>query len=404
MRWVSSALGAAACLPVRHIRCIIAKMIRKWALVQSKIAFCLALEASACSGRLEQLSAAGEPAGAGYPEGPSSEARANAGSGGEVSGATASAGYPGTGNADLGSPTFAGPEPTLRTTGTLSVLSTAPKFPVSLATYAGNVYFVDWGTYSNDGAVYGLDAHGVQLFRVDNLQGPGGIAADAQGVYWAALHDLARADLDGSHRATLSHHFVNDPIALGPGAVYGTGALDDMSGGILSVSFDGGPTELLTPNEHASYGVAADAHRVYWTTFSDPMSILTVPLDGGARATQVLATSPGVGGGIAIDAHNVYWVAQGAVMKAPIGGGAPTQIASSAPPGFISGIAVDGTSVYWSTADSIMKVSVDGGPPEILATGQDVPSAVAVDETSVYWTNVGNPTGIRGSISRLTPK
>ncbi len=239
------------------------------------------------------------------------------------------------------------------------------------------------------------------MFRFDGLQGPGGIAANANGVYWAAASDLSHADLDGANRAKLSTLFINDPIALGPNGLYGMGSIGD-AGAVLGLNFGGEGPVSLTRASDESYGLAADADSVYWSTFSDPMSIRSVPVAGGEPTT--LATSPGPGGAIALDAHSVYWVAKGAVMKVPRKGGAADQLASDSAPGFISGIAVDGSNVYWSTADSILKVSVDGGSPEVLVTGLGVPSAVAVDDASVYFATVGNPTGNRGAIYRLTPK
>jgi hypothetical protein len=370
--------------------------------VPNVLVSCLALTFG-CSGRIERS------------QGPTDATKSDSASAGTTTSGGGSAGFAGSpmsasggslsagsANGSGGNPTAPGSShPTVSANGTLTVLSTAARFPVSLAPYGGKVYFVDWGSFSNDGAVYGVDANGTQLFRVGNLQGPGGIAVNANGLYWAAASNLAHAGLDGSNIATLSSNFVNDPITLGPNGVYGTGALDGV-GGILGLPFVGGPTVSLGANDDESYGLAADAESVYWTTFSEPMSIRSLPLAGGSPVT--LATSPGPGGAIALDAHNVYWIARGAVMKMSLNGGTPTQLASDSPTGFLSGIAVDGGNVYWSTADSIMKVSVDGGTPVVLVTGQDVPSAVAVDDTSVYWANVGNPTGIHGTISRLTPR
>jgi len=177
---------------------------------------------------------------------------------------------------------------------------------------------------------------------------------------------------------------------------------------VITVGLNGprGPREEVSSSPSASYGLAADANNVYWTTFSDPMQILSAPLMPIQSwvAPKVLAESAGPGGNIAIDSHSVYWVADGTVMKVPLEGGEATPLASAASSMFLSGIAVDGANVYWSSADRILKVSVDGGTPEVLVTGQDAPASVIVDDTSVYWANVGNPTGNHGSVSRLTPK
>ncbi|HET7538509.1 MAG TPA: hypothetical protein VFK05_01510 [Polyangiaceae bacterium] len=293
----------------------------------------------------------------------------------------------------------------------LMVLAEA-KEPVSVAAYDGKAYYADFGSFNNDGSVAGVDQSGKPLFRLDQLQGPGGIAANAGGVYWTAYPNLNHANLDGSNITTLSNTFVNDPIALGANGVYGTGSGSDVGSGtaplsIVGVGLSGGATLPIASTPHASYGLATDADNVYWTTFSDPMSILKAPLvpsSAELAAPTVLATSPGPGGNIAVDAHNVYWVAHGTVMKVPVGGGTATPLASASPSGFIPGIAVDGTYVYWSTADGILKVSVDGGTPEVLVSGLDTPSCIALDETSVYFAIMGTPPGQHGTIARLWPK
>jgi hypothetical protein len=427
------------------------RTMRGWVLVSL-----LALMVSGCGGRevmvdsSDPRSAAGAPASAGQGNPPMSDPRrteppvevaapqvsggafgsggsaaipasSSTGSGGSMSGGAFATASGGSGTAPWLTAGFAGYSAgqgggssdgsggaTVVTVGngrSLLLLSSAEKEPTAIATYDGNVYVADFGSFNNDGAVFGLDKSGAQLFRVEQLQGPGGIAADAGGVYWAVANNLTHANLDGSNPTTLTDGFVNDPITIGPNGLYGTG----MTFGVVSIGLNGGALVSVAsepPASFASYGLAADANNVYWSTFSNPMSIHSAPaVPGDTPATPtVLATSTGPGGNIAIDAHSVYWVAGGTVLKVPLGGGATSVLATAPAPGFMSGIAVDGTSVYWSAAHSIMKVSVDGGTPEELASGLDTPSTLALDDTSVYFATVGNPDRKEGAIYKLTPK
>jgi len=276
-------------------------------------------------------------------------------------------------------------------------------FPVAIAPWRGSLYFADWGTFNHDGSVHILDEHGVEQLRISKLQGPGGLAVNDSGIYYSEAM-LWHTSLDTSGTEALGSGFVNDPIALGPNGVYGTGSVAGAAG-IVTTGLTGGPVVSLTAGYggyYSSYGIAVDDSNVYWTTFEDPMSVMSVPLAGGAPVE--LATSAGPGGALAVRGGYAYWVAAGAVMKVSTRGGAQTQLAVGSKNGSIAGIAVDDTSVYWTTRDSVMKVSLDGGPVEVLAAGQDGPSAIAVDDASVYFANVGVPAGNHGSISKITPK
>ncbi len=145
---------------------------------------------------------------------------------------------------------------------------------------------------------------------------PGGVAVDSTNVYWSGYDPTGTGTsyvmmqlLAGGGRIVLATGFVNDPIAVGPRGVYGTGAVD---GGVtvVSASFAGGAATAVVPasalqRTFASYGIAVDATSVYWTTFSNPGTVMQAPLGGGNPAT--LASAPGSGFGIAVDATSVYW-------------------------------------------------------------------------------------------------
>ncbi len=289
--------------------------------------------------------------------------------------------------------------------GAPSVLVAGLQEPIAIAVYGSNVYFVDFGTFNNDGSVALVPAAGGgEPFQFAlGQQGPGGLAVNQTGVYWSVA-TLMRASLDGMNQISLVAGMVNDPIAVGPSGIYGTGSLDGMRTTVVSAPLTGGSLTALAPDalapSDASYGFAIDATSIYWTTFNDPTSIRKMPLQGGMPVT--LATSPGAGGGLAVDKSNVYWVSSNGVMKVAIDGGPATLLGPSGPVAGLGGnIALDDTSVYWTTADSVLKVSLSGGTPEVLASGQPGPIPIAVDATSVYW---GNTRPGAGSIMKLTPK
>jgi hypothetical protein len=200
----------------------------------------------------------------------------------------------------------------------------------------------------------------------------------------------------------LATTFSNDPIVLGPSAVYGT---DGFGAAIVSVALTGGSVSALTSDgalsdsSFESYGLAVDQTSVYFTTFSEPMSIMKVSLNGGML--EVLTQSAGPGGGIAIDAASVYWADASGLWKISKLGGTPQQL-SSVPCGFLGGIALDASNVYWTSASTVQRVALGGGPTVTLVDNQDGPSVIALDDHSVYWAN-GAESGA-GVIMKATPK
>ena len=243
---------------------------------------------------------------------------------------------------------------------------------------------------------------------------PGGIAVDNTNVYWSGYSPdgdgttaLWKIPLAGGETTKLATGFMNDPIAVGPDGVYGTGSVD---GGVTIVSapLAGGATTALVPasslrQTFASYGIAVDATSVYWVTFSDPSTVMKVPLGGGSPTT--LGSAPGGGFGLALDATSAYWISAKAVTKVGLQGGTPTTLAATGGQG-TQGIAVDDTHVYWSdggSPGSVYKVPIQGGATMLLATNLQHPTGVAVDATSVYWVNAGDG-GATGSVMKLTPK
>ncbi len=159
--------------------------------------------------------------------------------------------------------------------------------------YSGSVYFTDLASENNDGSVWELGTtDGSQVEIASDQRVPAGLAVDSSGVYWSAA-SLMRTTLDGKNPTELATGMINDPIAVGPGGIYGTGDTENGAG-VVSVPLAGGKLTLLTQalgGNFESYGVAVDAKNVYWTTLSDPMSIMAVPLHVRTRRLSDLGGS-----------------------------------------------------------------------------------------------------------------
>jgi hypothetical protein len=299
------------------------------------------------------------------------------------------------------------------TTAGLTVLASGQPSPYTLAIDDSSVYWANWGAKApTDVSVAKVALNGGPVTTlVAGVAGASGIALDRMHVYFVGAgtngYGLLSVPLAGGSPTFMAAGFTNDPIAVGPAGVYGSGSLDSRTTTVLSAPLGGGSAVAVVPpsalqQTFATYGIAVAGNTVYWVTFSDPALVMAAPLAGGAPTT--LAKAPGAGGGLAVDADAIYFATGKAVMKVARAGGTPTTLASLTG----TGVAIDDQFVYFTdfygSNSTVTKVPKAGGAPITLATGQERPDGIAVDDTSVYWTNGGSESGATGTIMKLTPK
>jgi virginiamycin B lyase len=198
-------------------------------------------------------------------------------------------------------------------------------------------------------------------------QGPGGVALDAQHIYWANFGGttIGRANRDGS----------------------------------------GANQSFITTNGPA-FGLAVDGGHVYWAN-NTTGSIGRANLDGSAVNNNFIpgASDPE---GVAVDGQHVYWGngrdANGTVARANLdGNGVNLNFVTNADGA--TGVALDGTHIFWSSTNhnSIGRVNLDGTTgknlnfiPDPIALNTE---GVAVFGGFIYFTTGNNP-GSPGTIGR----
>jgi hypothetical protein len=299
-------------------------------------------------------------------------------------------------------------------TAELVTLAIGQLSPSQLAIDGNSVYWVNTGAEkADDTSVAKVPlAGGAVTVLVSGVAEPRGIVVDSSRVYFAAGPDeglgsgpagLMSVPLAGGAVSLVATGFDNDPIAIGPWGVYGS-SLQNL---LLEAPLAGGAAVALTPRDVLSgsdttYGIAVDAHWVYWTQWMDPTTVLKAPIEGGAATT--LTSAPGAGFGIAVDATSIYFATGQGIMKVALTGGPATTLSTSAG----IGIAIDDAYLYFTYLGGgpgyVKKVAKSGGATTTLWTAQAEPWGIAVDATSVYWASGDLEGGANGTIMKLTPK
>jgi hypothetical protein len=170
---------------------------------------------------------------------------------------------------------------------------------------------------TNDASVFWAGAGGVHMFAdggvtlVSNVDGPSGIAASDDHLYWLA------SSVDG--------------------------------GGLLAQSLDGGPPSLLWAGQSISRLGLTSSH-VYWMQYY-PATVMQVELDGGAVSTLLADAGAGaaLSSPIVTDGTNIYWTNSTIeVHRGSVDGQADTTVFSASGSFAVADLAVDETSLYVS--------------------------------------------------------
>jgi hypothetical protein len=210
-------------------------------------------------------------------------------------------------------------------TGGSPVTLATPAAPTNIAVGGGRVYWTNSIPGTPTDVVESVPIGGGAVTSVaTGSDGAGGIATDANYVYWSTPSATYRAALSGGQ-----------PQSIGPGADW---LAVDASGVYLAQNVQG-------PSGYPQGSVSV------------------LPLAGGGATVLASGRTGGVGP-IALDDAAVYWVegqgvpgSQGAVARLPKSGGGPTLLAANLDEAYR--LAVDETSVYYTDPlqGTVMKVA-----------------------------------------------
>jgi hypothetical protein len=273
-----------------------------------------------------------------------------------------------------------------------------------LAVNASYLYWSD-----NNGITRAALAGGTQ--EVVYQTGPvEGLALDSTSVYFAADTNVYSIPLAGAPSGTATNlgKLVSGSstpealfVAVDGTAVYANSYTIGADEPITKFPLDGLP-EGGTPITfagtfaHVVYRIALDSSRVYW---SNPTSVLTAPIDGGASVT-LAAASGCVGSGpcvipLASDATNIYTLDASNLVRISKATGMSGPIVA-VPSQTVAAIAVDTTTLYWaenmSPVMTIRAIPLAGGSPVTLSSwefGSFSIRDLVVDTMNIYWATDG---------------
>jgi hypothetical protein len=179
-------------------------------------------------------------------------------------------------------------------------------------------------------------------------------------------------------------------VVTDPNGVYWTtnGSTTPGTGSVVAATFDGKVTSLATSQSNP-FGIGVASGMLAWVQVSGGQ-IDVCSLPGCAMPAVLMPTAPGLGD-VALNKSTVFFEALNEIESCPVTGCGkmPTQLSALKAQG---GIAIDDVSVYWAdqALGTINSCPLDGccdGLPDVLATGEDSPSALVIADGHLYWTD-----------------
>ena len=212
-----------------------------------------------------------------------------------------------------------------------------------------------------------LDGTNVNPNFITNINATGDVAVDSNYIYWPTVSGIARAKIDGTG---VNEQFISLPV---PGIDYSSVAVDSAHiywtvqldpGAILRANLRG--TEInanFIPGAVFPSDVAVTPRFIYWVNGDDTIGRANI---GGKFVNQgFVSTSPNESFGVAADAGYLYWSSNGVptrgIGRATLAGKDVNTVWTPAPP------------VPWG-------VAVDAGPAACAGTDATIAGTAGSDK------------------------
>jgi len=233
---------------------------------------------------------------------------------------------------------------------------------------------------------------------------PGGIAVDAQNVYFSDAQQsggrIIRVPLDGSPAVALA----TDETLPSAVKIDGSDLYYLTKEHLKKVPVAGGAAVNVAPTDASDFSgdyssIDTDATHVYWTSYKPQGATMRIAKAGGTPET--IHGGDGYGAGIVVKGGNVFWsvlfsfteAPTFGIRQAPVGGGAVSTFVAGEDFAPRLGIAADDTYLYWvaeiASPDKLYKAPLTGGPPVLVgespvASSYALPNLV-IDATHAYY-------------------